>query len=102
MLTRVELQSKLEELLGSKHVYYQPPESLKMEYPAIVYSKKDIKSTNADDIKYSFDNCYEVIVIDKKPDNVVIEKMLLTFLYSSYDRHYKADNLNHDVLTIYY
>lgn len=39
MGTRLELQSKLVELLGSKHVYYQPPESVKIEYPAIVYSK---------------------------------------------------------------
>lgn len=101
MSTRVELQSKLEELLGSKHVYYQPPESLKMEYPAIVYSKKDIKSTNADNIKYSYSNCYEVIVINKKPDNVVIEK-ILSLPYTTFNRHYKADNLNHDVLTIYY
>ena len=102
MATRVELQSKLEDLLGSKNVYYQPPETLKMEYPAIVYSKKDIMSVHADDSKYSKCNCYEVIVIDKKPDNETIEKILLTFLYSIFDRHYKADNLNHDVLTIYY
>ena len=39
--TRLTLQTKLEDLLGSKHVYYQPPENLKMEYPAIRYSKSD-------------------------------------------------------------
>ena len=38
MGTRLELQNKLEELLGSRHVYFQPPESVKMEYPAIKYS----------------------------------------------------------------
>ena len=37
MGTRLELQSKLEEILGSRQVYYQPPETVKMEYPAIVY-----------------------------------------------------------------
>ena len=47
-------------------------------------------------------NTRNAIVIDKKPDNETIEKILLTFLYSIFDRHYKADNLNHDVLTIYY
>lgn len=101
MSTRVELQNKLEELLGSKHVYYQPPESIKMEYPAIVYSKSYIETQFADNKAYSIAKSYEVIVIDKKPDNPVIEK-LLALPYCIFDRHYKSDNLNHDVLTIYY
>lgn len=96
-----KLQSKLVELLGSNHVYYQPPESLKMEYPAIKYSKTNIKSTFANNAAYSFSDCYELIVIDKKPDNPVI-KELLRLPYCSYNRHYIADNLNHDVLTLYY
>ena len=37
---RTELQVKLEELLGSGHVYYQPPTSLKMEYDAIRITMK--------------------------------------------------------------
>lgn len=100
MRNRLELQSKLEELLGSRHVYYQPPESLKMEYPSIRYSKKKIESRFANDATYSFSRCYEIIVIDRKPDHPVIEK-LLTLPYCTYDRHYVADNLNHDVFTIY-
>ena len=47
MGTRIELQSKLEELLGSRQVYYQPPETVKMEYPAIVYSKSNIRTARA-------------------------------------------------------
>lgn len=101
MVSRLELQAKLEELLGSRNVYYQPPETIKMEYPAIVYSKKNIKSTFADDAKYSMQKCYEILVIDKKPDNEVIDKILY-LPYSSFDRHYKAENLNHDVFTLYY
>lgn len=101
MATRLELQSKLEELLGFKHVYYQPPETIKMEYPAIKYSKSNIQTRPADDRTYSKINKYEVIVIDKKPDNPVIDE-LLDLPYCSYDRHYKSDNLNHDVLTLYF
>ena len=73
MASRIELQTKLEELLGCRHVYYQPPESLKIEYPAIRYSKSNIKSTYADDIKYNNITRYEIIVIDRKPDNEVID-----------------------------
>lgn len=98
---RLELQTKLEELLGNRHVYYQPPENLKMEYPAIRYSKSIIGSRHADNMKYSNLTRYEIIVIDKRPDNEVIDK-ILSLNYASYDRHYASNNLNHDVITLYY
>ena len=101
MADRIELHSLLEELLESKNVYYQPPESTKMQYDAIRYSMKKISSTYANDVKYSMRNCYELTVISKRPDHPVIKK-LLSLPYCSYDRHYVADNLNHDILTIYY
>ena len=98
---RLELQTKLEELLGNKNVYYQAPESLKMEYPAIRYSRDDIESKKADNINYTKNNRYELIVIDRRPDNKVIEK-ILDLPYSTFDRHYVSDNLHHDVLSIYF
>ena len=101
MASRLELQSKLEELLGSRNVYYQPPESLKMEYPAIRYSKSIISSNHADDMKYSNFTSYEIIVIDRKPDNNVIQK-ILELPYSSHDRHYVSNNLHHDSINLYY
>lgn len=101
MASRIDLQEKLEELFGSSNVYYQPPASVKMEYPAIRYSRKNIDKKSADNAAYKLTNCYEIIVIDRKPDNKVIEK-LLALPMCSYDRPYKADNLNHDVLTLYY
>ena len=99
--TRLNLQSKLEDLLGSKHVYYQPPENLKMEYPAIRYSKSDEEDIYANNIKYLSMSVYDLIVIDKKPDNPVIKK-LLELPYSEFDRHYVADGLNHDIIRIFY
>ena len=100
MNSRLELHEKLCELLGSNHVYYQPPESIKIEYPAIVYSRGNIRSTFANGAAYSFSRRYEIILIDKKPDSPVIEKLLM-LPYCSHDRSYKGDNLNHDVFTIY-
>lgn len=101
MANRLDIQSLLEELLGSRNVYYTPPESIKMQYPAIRYSKKKIESVHADDSKYLMRDCYELIVISRTPDHPVI-KQLLALPYCSYDRPYVADNLYHDVLTIYY
>lgn len=101
MATRLELQSKLEELLGEHHVYYQPPTSINMEYPAIRYSKSRINADKANNSIYKKTTKYEITVIDRMPDNPVIDK-ILELPYSSYDRLYKSDNLYHDVLTLYY
>lgn len=98
---RLDLQKKFEELLGSRNVYYQPPDNLKMEYPCIRYSKEDIDSKSADNIKYINNTVYIVTVIDRLPDNEVISK-ILELPFSSYDRHYVSDNLNHDVIRVYY
>lgn len=101
MADRLELQSILEELLDSRNVYYNPPESIKMSYPAIRFSKSNIRSTYANNRKYGMRDCYQLTVISRLPDNPVI-KQLLQLPYCSYDRQYVADNLYHDELTIYY
>lgn len=101
MASRLKLHEVLCDALGSRNVYYQPPESVKIEYPAIVYSKSDVDKLSANDAAYKLTNCYDVIVIDKKPDNPVIAK-LLQLPMCSFSRNYKADNLNHDSLKLYY
>ncbi len=101
MASRLELQSKFEDVLGSRNVYFQPPSSVRMQYPAIVYSRKDIEGRFANDKIYRKLPCYEAILIDKNPDSEFIEK-ILDLPYCSFDRHYEADNLNHDVFTIFY
>ena len=101
MTSRESLHEMLKDMLGSSNVYYQPPESEKMEYPAIRYSKSNIESRYANDTKYSLMDRYELIVISKRPDHPVIKKLLM-LPYCSYDRSYVSDNLNHDVLILYY
>lgn len=101
MNKRLELQSVLEEILGSRNVYFQPPSTIRMEYPAIVYSRKSIDNRHANDSVYLQDNSYELIVIDKNPDSDIVSRVS-ELLLCRFDRHYKADNLNHDVFTLYY
>lgn len=101
MANRLDLQSKLESLLGTRNVYYDPPTNIQMQYDAIRYTKKKPDVKHANDHKYKKLNCYEIIVIARKPDHPVIEK-ILDLPYSSYDRHYPANNLHHDVITLYY
>lgn len=101
MRTRLELQSKFEDMLGSDQVYYKAPENIKMTYPAIVYKKSKIDVRRANNKVYLKRNRYEITVIDRRPDNPVIDK-ILELPYSSYDRTYVSDNLHHDSITLYW
>lgn len=98
---RVELQSLFEELLGSRNVYFQPPASVRMKYPAIVYSVNNMWNHRADNSSYVHHTAYQAIVIDRDPDSDIPEKICELPL-SSFDRFYVADNLNHWVYTLYY
>lgn len=101
MASRLELHEKLCEILGSRNVYFQPPASVRLNYPAIVYSRKDIDNQYADDLVYKQDFEYDVTVIDPNPDSeIVVEVSRLPTC--RFDRNYKVDNLNHDVFTLFY
>lgn len=101
MGSRLELQSKFEELLGSRNVYYNPPATLTMKYPCIRYSLNGIQPTYANDAKYSKMKRYDGIVISKESDPEVVGE-ILELQYTSLGSPYKADNLNHYPFTIYY
>ena len=101
MPSRLELQAVLEDLLGSENVYFQPPASVKMSYPAIVYGLEDIENTFANDGVYSSKRKYSVTVIDKDPDSELVGKVA-ALPTCRYNRHFESDNLNHDVFILYF
>ena len=101
MSNRLDLQATFEKILGSRNVYFQPPESVKLNYPAIVYAIKDVETAFADNRAYLKAPSYEVTLIDKNPDNAFVEA-ILDIPYCTFDRHYKADNLNHYVFTLFH
>lgn len=101
MPTRSELQTLLESLLGSSNVYFQPPSSVRIVYPCIVYERSDIKTTFADNGHYSDEKQYKITVIDEDPDSPIPEK-ILTLPKCVFDRHYITENLNHDVFTLFF
>lgn len=101
MEKRLKLQTVLEELLGSRNVYFQPPESMKLNYPAIVYCLSDIDNTFANNLVYKQNLAYELTVIDKDPDSEIVMKVS-KLPTCRFNRHFKSDNLNHYVFIIYY
>jgi hypothetical protein len=101
MSRRLKLQELLESILGSTHVYFQPPENLKMQYDCIVYEQSKIEPTYADNQPYHFNHRYQVTAIYKNPDSDLPEK-LAALPKCSHKQHFTASNMNHDVFDLYY
>ena len=102
MGSRLRLHELLVGVLGNDHVYFQPPESMKLVYPCIVYSLGDIKVRYADNKAYTTMNAYDVTFISRDPDNTYAVDMLNTFELCRFDRRFTNDNLYHDVFTLHF
>jgi len=96
---RLELHAKFKSL--TPNVYFQPPASLKMKYPAIRYELARIDPTSADNKPYLLDRAYQVTVIDSDPDSEIVEA-ISKWPQCVFNRQYTADNLNHFVFILYH
>lgn len=99
MAQRLKLHQLLETL--SDNVYFQPPPNISLSYPCIIYNRDTADIKFADDIPYSYMQRYTVLVIDKDPDGV-LRSEVASLPRVVYDRFFTADNLNHDVFSLYF
>lgn len=102
MASRLNLHEELCNILGSRNAYYDPPESVKLKYPCIVYALDGMDKHNANDRRYNSTNRYQVILMESSPDSAYHDKILDRFPMASFDRSYPANSLHHKVYTIYY
>lgn len=98
MDNRIEFHNKLKTILPD--VYFQPPNNTSIQYPAIIYERKDIVNIKASDSNYRVITPYNVKIIDRNPDSKFIDK-LMEFEYCIFDRQFVSGGLNHFVFTIY-
>lgn len=97
---RLELQALLEEIMGNKNVYFQPPSSVSLAYPCIVYSRTSPRDRFANNDRYLSKDRYSLTVIDRDPDsNIPVNVLKLPM--SSLERSFIADSLNHTVIQLY-
>jgi hypothetical protein len=99
MAPRLQLQSLLEAF--TENVYYQPPSNVTLKYPCIIYKREGDMTRYAGNRRYSHLMRYEVTVIDRNPDGPLWDGVADLPL-CDFDRHFTADNLNHDVFTLFF
>lgn len=99
-MTREDLHEELAKILGSRNVYFQPPESVKIKYPCIIYERSNIIDTKANNESYITHKQYTIMVLDKDPESEIPDK-IQKLPYCRFDRHYVSENINHDVFTLY-
>ena len=99
---RLKLQSILEGISGVSKVYYQPPESIKLVYPCIIFNLQNIDMTYADNLNYRTERSYEIQLIHRDPDTPIIERMIRALPTIRFNRHYVVDNLYHDSFVLYF
>lgn len=103
MARRLQLHEKLCEILGTRNVYFQPPESLKIKYPAIIYRVANREDLRADDRRYRDYVAYDGIFITRDPDDTTMDDLLdgFTYIYTS-AKPYTVDNLHHNPFTLHF
>lgn len=98
---RLELHDQLVKILGSTNVYFQPPSSVVLRYPCIIYSLDTIDVFHAQNKRYLGMRRYMVTVVDRNPDSLTYEK-ILDLPYSDFQTFLVKDNLNQYVCSLYW
>ena len=70
---RVELQALLKEYCDT--VYFQPPSSIRINYPCIVYNRSTDYINRANNSLYMKEKLYRVTVMDKNPDSDIADRL---------------------------
>lgn len=102
MKSRLELHKKLCTILGSSNVYYDPPESIKLKYPCIIYHQSSGDHVYSGNKTYLFTKSYELTTISKKADDDLVNRIISEFEMIRHGSVYTADTLFHNTFTLYW
>lgn len=97
---RMPFHRKLAETLGSDHVYFEPPEGLKIQYPCIVYIQKPGLLRHANNTPYNYRHNYQVTYMTKVADDDTVLDLVMTPM-TRFVRNFTADNLHHYVFEMF-
>lgn len=83
------------------NVYFQAPENVIMQYPAILYEPADEIREHANNNIYGLTESWELTIIDYDPDSPIRENVRMLPM-CSFDRFFRTQGLNHFVYTLNY
>lgn len=95
------LISEFSNILGSGNVYYEPPESIKLKYPCIIFKRETSNGEHADNLRYTITTKYSITLVDTESDSSYISA-ILSLPFTEHTNHYVSDGLHHDIFTIYW
>jgi len=100
-----QLRSYLENILEEKDLeatlYIQPPEGMKMTYPCIAITRDSGDTKFADNAPFRHQKRYTLTAIDEDPEGPWYD-LLASLPRSKHNRSFPAENLNHDVFTMFF
>lgn len=102
MNNRLVLHEILSQTPGVKKVYFQPPSTVKLQYPCIIYKRDGAFKEEADDLAYFYKPRYSITVIDPNPDSQIADYLVTHFSLCRVDRNYTSNNLYHSSIILYY
>ena len=99
-----ELRDQLYLVNNTKNVYYNPPSSIKMEFPCFRFELNNVDVKHADNKAYARKKRWAVTYISRNVEDIEIvsEQMFDIFQYCNFDTSFRADNLNHAVFNLYF
>lgn len=95
-----EVYTYLSALLPDVNLYFQPPESVKINYPCIVYSIDNIFTAHADNRPYKVKTRYSLMLITTNPEDPALQT-LISIPSARFERSYVNDNLYHFIVTVH-
>lgn len=98
---REELNELFVELLGSRQVYFQPDDKIRISYPAIVYEMDNQDVIYADNRPHRRIDRYQVTIIDRNPD-VPASRLVENFPMCTFSRAFASEGLNHRIYSLYF
>lgn len=102
MARRTKLIREIKQVIDSSNVYFQPPESLKLNFPCVICSYDNVESAYADNLSYQRFKHYRLLVVDKNPDSKLPDLIMDHFSYTSPGRPYISDGLYHFPIILHY
>lgn len=98
---RLDLDNVLRNLIGNGNVYFQPPPSLKMHFPCIVYERVRINTEFADNKPYHLQKIYQVTYINTDPDSD-LPMQIASLPCCVFEREYTSENKYYNVFRLAY